>query len=303
MPSKKIARPNTLVIQVPEVFRSGSKEDFLAKLLESLCPHVVSCIQFIPGFFVRVTFESLESRQAVLGSGIVISEVMIPVMEADPTVRFVHLHHCPFEVPDKTVADALSAFGTVLDIQLSSFPGSSLFNGSRVVKMSLQAEIPTKLFVLRYPCRVWYRGQVQVCNICRSPEHRAASCPLRDLCLKCRQPGHFARDCPGASPAVPIVADVPPAVVSVADVPVADVSAPDVPAVDVSASDEPTPPVPFLQAVTSSVTNATAVADFRQPLASQEVISSILARGAARRRPAPVVSPSSPFVSPSTSII
>ena len=102
------------------------------------------------------------------------------------------------------------------------------------------------------------------------------------------------------SPAVPIVADVPPAVVSAADVPVADVSAsdvpvPDVPAVDVSASDEPTPPVPFLQAVTSLVTNAAAVADFRQPLASQEVISSILARGAARRRPAPVVSPSSPF--------
>ena len=127
MPSKKIARPNTLVIQVPEVFRSGSKEDFLAKLLESLSPHVVSCVQFIPGFFVCVTFESLESRQAVLGSGIVISEVMIPVMEADPTVRFVNLHHCPFEVPDKTVADALSAFGTVLDIQLSSFPGSNLF--------------------------------------------------------------------------------------------------------------------------------------------------------------------------------
>ena len=164
--------------------------------------------------------------------------------------------------------------------------------------MSLQAETPTKLFVLRYPCRVWYRGQVQVCNICRSPEHRAASCPLRDLCLKCRQSGHFVRDCPGVPPAVPIVADVPPAV-SAADVPVADVSAPDVPApdvpaVDVSASDEPTPPVPFLQAVTSLVTNATAVADFRQPLASQEVISSILARGAARRRPAPV-SPSSPF--------
>lgn len=95
MPSKKIARPNTLDIQVPEVLRSGSKDDFLAKLLEFLSPHVVFCVQFVPVFFVRVTFESLESRQAVFHDGIAIDGVEIPVMEADPTVRFVHLHHCP----------------------------------------------------------------------------------------------------------------------------------------------------------------------------------------------------------------
>ena len=81
---------------------------------------------------------------------------------------------------------------------------------------------------------------------------------------------------------------------SVADVPAADVPAVDAPAADVPAvvSDESSPPVHFLEAVTSLVRNATAVADFRQPLASQDTISSILARGAARRRFAPV-SPSS----------
>ena len=65
----------------------------------------------------------------------------------------------------------------------------------------------TKFFVMRYPIRVWYRGQVQVCNICRRSEHRAASCPLRDVSLKCRRGGHFARDCPGVSADVPL-ADV-----------------------------------------------------------------------------------------------
>ena len=288
MPSKKIARPNTLVIQVPEAFRTGSKEVFLAKLLESLSAHAVSCVQFVPGFYVRITFETLESRQAVFGSGITIEGVMIPVMEADLTMRFVHLHHCPFEVSDKAVADALSAFGTVLDIQFSRFAGSTVLNGSRVIRMSLQAEIPTKLFVLRYPCRIWYRGQVQVCNICRSSEHRAVSCPLRDCCLKCRLRGHFARDCPGMPADVPF-ADVPVADVAANDVPVGDVPAPDV--CDVPSSVEPSTPVPFLEAVTSLVKNATAVADFCQPLASQEDISSILARGAARRRRAPVTPP------------
>ena len=291
MPCRKIKRPNTLVVEVPVAFRSGSKEVFLAKLLEALSPHTVSCVQFVPGFFVRVTFESLESRHAVFGSGIVIEEVMIPVMEADATVRFIHIHHCPIEVPDETVADALSAFGTVLDVQFSCFAGSSLRNGSRVVKMSLQEEIPTRLFVLRYPCRVWYRGQAQVCNICRCPDHRAVSCPLRDLCLKCRQRGHFARDCPGVPADIPDVPVVPDASVAVPaeipDVPVVPIASVAVPASDVPVESSP-PSV--LQAVSSLVRNAVSVADFRQPLASQEEISSILARGAARRPPLSAVS-------------
>ena len=87
MPSKKIARPNTLVIQVPEVFRSGSKEDFLPKLLKFLSAYVVSCVQLVPGFYVQITFESLESRQSVFQDGIVIDGVKIPAMEADPTIR------------------------------------------------------------------------------------------------------------------------------------------------------------------------------------------------------------------------
>ena len=214
----------------------------------------------------------MESRQAVFHDGIVIDGVVIPVQEADSTVRFVHLHHCPFKVPNETVGKALSAFGTVLDSQFSCFADSTVRNGSRVAKMSLRDEIPTKLFVLRYPCRVWYRGQVQVCNICRRSEHRAASCPFHDVCLKCRQSGHFARDCPGVS------ADVPAPAVDVVPAPVP----------DVTSSAEPTPAVPrlSLEAVRSLLRNAAAVADFDQPLVSPDVASSILARGAARRRPA-----------------
>ena len=70
------------------------------------------------------------------------------------TVHLVYLHHCPFKVPNKTVAGALSAFGTALDVQFSCFAGSTVRNGFRVVKMSLQEKIPTKLFVLLYPCCV-----------------------------------------------------------------------------------------------------------------------------------------------------
>ena len=71
---------------------------------------------------------------------------------------------------------------------------------STLLPVSLASDIPVNLRVLRYPCRVLYRGQPRPCPICRSSCHRASSCPLRDKCRRCLQPGHFARDCESATP-------------------------------------------------------------------------------------------------------
>ena len=61
--------------------------------------------------------------------------------------------------------------------------------------MKLIEDIPSRLQILRYPCRVWYCGQPQLGHICDKPNHIASACPLHDLCHKCHKPGHFARDC------------------------------------------------------------------------------------------------------------
>ena len=44
-------------------------------------------------------------------------------------------------------------------------------------------------------CRVWFKGQPLVCNLCGGKGHRAADCPNKDKCQLCGSRGHFARNC------------------------------------------------------------------------------------------------------------
>ena len=44
-------------------------------------------------------------------------------------------------------------------------------------------------------CRVWYKGQPLVCDICND-NHKAADCPLKGKCKRCHEAGHFMRHGP-----------------------------------------------------------------------------------------------------------
>ena len=49
-----------------------------------------------------------------------------------------------------------------------------------------------------YRCRIWYNGQLLICNLCAQSGHKSADCPKKDKCRKCGQSGHFARQCTNA---------------------------------------------------------------------------------------------------------
>ena len=117
------------------------------------------------------------------------------MIEADPVSVEVSIEHLPVEVPDDDLREALSPYSTIHDVRLQNYADSDILNGTRILTMSLSSDIPVNLRVLRYPCRVLYRGQPRPCPICRADGHRAYSCPLRGKCRLCHKPGHIARNC------------------------------------------------------------------------------------------------------------
>ena len=124
----------------------------------------------------------------------------LTVFEADPVTVEVSLELLPFEVPDEDLRGALSPYGAIHDVRLQKYADSDIHAATRMLTMSLACHIPVNLRALRYPCRVFYRGQPRPCPICRSDGHRASSCHLLVKCRRCLQPGHFTRDCKSATP-------------------------------------------------------------------------------------------------------
>ena len=193
--AEKVERPNTLILTIPEELSSLSHAEFVDKLVLCFSEDDICCVQFVPRCCVHVTFTSFDVRNRAFVDGIVVDSIRLYAVEADPVFRDVFLEHLPVEVDDEVIRDALRSFGSVHEITHLKFAGSSIFTGTRLIKMSLAFDLPVNLHILRYPCRVFYKGQPRPCSICRSSNHRAPDCPLRDVCRRCRKPGHFARNC------------------------------------------------------------------------------------------------------------
>ena len=234
MPFENVDRPLTLIAFLPDDLHKKVKhEDLVSKLMVKLSTDDVQCIQFMPNGYVRITFTSMEARSEALLSGIFCDSLRLRVFEAQPAVFNVYIHHLPFEVSDRALEEVFCDYGVIHNVTEQTYPDSSIFNGTRIVKMSITSPIPANLRVLRFPCRVFYKNQPMSCYICKK-SHRAAECPLRDVCRRCRLPGHFARDCtndPAASPSAhaappPAPAAPPPALAAPPSAPVAPSSAP-----------------------------------------------------------------------------
>lgn len=83
---KKVARPRTLVFQVPESLRNGSKQEFVQKIITAVKGHEVSAVQLVPGYHIPVTFKLESSSNTVFHDGLVLDDVNVHLIEADSTM-------------------------------------------------------------------------------------------------------------------------------------------------------------------------------------------------------------------------
>ena len=263
MMAEKVDRPNTLIATVPEDLSGLSRAELVDKLVTCLGADVICCIQFVPKCYARITFTSSDARNQAFLSGIYVDSTRLYTVEADPTFKDVYLEHLPVEVPDDAVLQAFGPFGAVHDITHLKYAGTEIYNGTRLLRISLASDVPVNIRILRYPCRVFYKGQPRPCSICRSSDHRAMDCPLRDVCRRCREPGHFARNCNK-------VLDPPP----VPDPPIVPPSVPDPPNVP-----DPVDPVPESSAPAASPRRSHAAKRPRSSSESSDPSSFLVTRG------------------------
>ena len=146
---------------------------------------------------IRVTFSTNDGfRQAKELSGVRLFGLWCPILGGGPPVTIVHVFEYPFEEDNAHVSSVFEDFGEVKKVKNQTYlSNSNIFTGTRLVFMVLNSTLPRQLTINGYLCRVWYKGQPLVCNLCNVQGHKAAVCPNKDRCRRCGESGHFARSC------------------------------------------------------------------------------------------------------------
>lgn len=206
--------PLTLNIQTGKKLADKTKDEIMTEVVKLYGTGEVRAVQICYDT-IRVTFLSQDVfKKAKECTGVHFFGMWCPILGGGPPVTVVNLFNYPFEETDEKVAEVFGAYGDVKRIRHQSYVScSSVYTGTRLVSLVLKSgyTLPRFIYIDGYNCRIWYRGQPLICNLCAIQGHKSANCPNKDKCRRCGASGHFARACPNPWGANPLVASDPPA--------------------------------------------------------------------------------------------
>ena len=170
----------TVTLLVKEIPQDLSRVALVGPLRERFKPRVLKAVQFLPGMCAQSTFDSAEAKFAIeKNEFIFIGGHKCPVLGGGPSGENVLVFHFPYEEDVEILKDAMKRFGMVVGVRYQSYPSVDVHNGTRLLRMIRNGPIPRFLDVGGYLCKVWYRGQPIVYDICGGGVMFRTTVPLR----------------------------------------------------------------------------------------------------------------------------
>lgn len=152
--------------QMDAVYRIAEDKSLFIKLkTEEAMLHVLT---FNPG---NLSFHYANGKVA-----------QISMSHAGEYVQYVRIFDLPPEVPDQELALVLGKYGKVKRVIREKFPAEldfDMYTGVRGVYIDVKKEIPTSLHFLNRKGNIFYKGNSNICFVCKLEGHRMNSCPKR----------------------------------------------------------------------------------------------------------------------------
>lgn len=108
------------------------------------------------------------------------------VRPSDTQFITVRIFNLPPEIPNSTLQNVLSQYGTVQEIRNEKWSSQYMLpvnNGIRAVKIDMKKNIPALLTVATYTVTVNYPGQILTCFKCGETNHLKQDCPQQSTVL------------------------------------------------------------------------------------------------------------------------
>ena len=189
-----MALKKTVNIHVGNKLSGKSREDIAEAILSVFGDNVTAIQQSLD--VIRVTFFSeAAALDALKNRGCRLFGIWCK-MDGGPPITIIHLFDYPFEDNDEgAITEFFEHYGQVRSVRQQKYLRHDIYTGTRLVDVALRKTPPRIVSINAYLCRVWYKGQPIICNLCGAQGHKSGECPDRDKCRLCKEPGHKARDC------------------------------------------------------------------------------------------------------------